>query len=156
MASVEDLFWLKKPEWYADVLIAKARVIARDATPDDALRSNCLLLVSLGLVTDERAKKCVEAAKKYLVVPGALRSLAPLRFQSRCRSVVTDSFLTIPPNLIGRVTKATRTPGANRPITTAPPGRGRSQRFVKPWRGRGILRRNRSPRPRHILAAWNN
>ena len=78
MASVEDLFWLKKPGWYADVLLAKARVIARDATPDDALRSNCLLLVSLGLVTGERAKQCVEAAQKFLVVPGALRSLAPL------------------------------------------------------------------------------
>jgi len=78
MASVENLFWLKQLGWYADVLIAKARVIARDATPDDALRSNCLLMVSLGLVTGERAKRCVEAAQKYLVVPGALRSLAPL------------------------------------------------------------------------------
>ena len=28
--------------------------------------------VSLGLVTGERAKRCVEAAQKYLVVPGAL------------------------------------------------------------------------------------
>ena len=54
------------------------RVIARDATTSDALRSNCLFAVSLGLVTGERAKRCVEAAQKYLVVPGALRSLAPL------------------------------------------------------------------------------
>ena len=46
--------------------------------PSDALRSNCLFAVSLGLVTGERAKRCVEAAQKYLVVPGALRSLAPL------------------------------------------------------------------------------
>ena len=45
---------------------------------DDALRSNGLFAVSLGLVTGERAKRCVEAARKYLVVPGALRSLAPL------------------------------------------------------------------------------
>jgi hypothetical protein len=34
--------------------------------------------VSLGLVTGERAKRCVEAAGKYLVVPGALRTVAPL------------------------------------------------------------------------------
>ena len=28
--------------------------------------------VSLGLVTGERAKRCVEAAQKYLVVPGGV------------------------------------------------------------------------------------
>ena len=67
------------------MLLAKPGVAAREATPDDALRSNCLFAVSLGLVTGERAKRCVEAAQKYLVVPGALRSLAPCRFQSRCR-----------------------------------------------------------------------
>ncbi len=77
-ASFEKLFWLEDKGWFADVLLAKPGVIARDATPDDALRSNCLFAVSLGLATGERAKRCVEAAQKYLVVPGALRSLAPL------------------------------------------------------------------------------
>ena len=77
-ASFEKLFWLDDQGWFADVLIAGPRVIARDATPSDALRSNCLFAVSLGLVTGSRAKRCVEAAQKYLVVPGALRSLAPL------------------------------------------------------------------------------
>jgi len=69
---------LKTRGWFADVLMAKPRVIARDATASDALRSNCLFAVSLGLVTGERAKRCVAAAQKYLVVPGALRSVAPL------------------------------------------------------------------------------
>ena len=77
-ASFEKLFWLEDKGWFADALLAKPRVIALDATPDDALRSNGLFAVSLGLVTGERAKRCVEAARKYLVVPGALRSLAPL------------------------------------------------------------------------------
>ncbi|HZL77316.1 MAG TPA: amylo-alpha-1,6-glucosidase, partial [Candidatus Limnocylindrales bacterium] len=77
-ASFKKLFWLEDKGWFADVLLAKPRVIARDATPSDALRSNCLFAVSLGLVTGERAKRCVEAAQKFLVVPGALRSLAPL------------------------------------------------------------------------------
>ena len=63
---------------YADVLLAKHGNRRREASPDDALRSNYLFAVSLGLVTGERAKRCVEAAQKYLVVPGALRSLAPL------------------------------------------------------------------------------
>jgi len=77
-ASFEKLFWLEDKGWFADVLMAKARVSARDATVSDALRSNCLFAVSLGLVTGERAQRCVAAAEKYLVVPGALRSLAPL------------------------------------------------------------------------------
>jgi predicted glycogen debranching enzyme len=77
-ASFNKLFWLEEKGWFADALLGGPRVIARDATPDDALRSNGLLAVSLGLVTGERAKRCVEAARKYLVVPGALRSLAPL------------------------------------------------------------------------------
>jgi len=78
LASFEKLFWLENKGWFADVLIAGPRVIARDATASNALRSNCLFAVSLGLVTGERAKRCVKAAQKYLVVPGALRSLAPL------------------------------------------------------------------------------
>jgi starch synthase (maltosyl-transferring) len=77
-ASFENLFWLPDKGWLADVLLGPARVIARDATPSDALRSNCLLAVSLGLVKGVRAKRCVAAAQKYLAVPGALRSLAPL------------------------------------------------------------------------------
>jgi len=78
MLSVDKLFWLEGPGWFADVLIGGSRVIARDAVVSDALRSNCLFLVSLGLVTGERAKRCVAAAQKYLVVPGGLRTLAPL------------------------------------------------------------------------------
>ena len=77
-ASFEKLFWLEDKGWFADVLIAGPRVIARDATASDALRSNCLFAVSLGLATGERAQRCVAAAQKYLVVPGALRTLAPL------------------------------------------------------------------------------
>ena len=78
ITSLEKLFWLEDKGWLADVLLAKPGVAAREAMPDDALRSNGLFAVSLGLVTGERAKRCVEAAQKYLVVPGALRSLAPL------------------------------------------------------------------------------
>ena len=77
-ASFEKLFWLEEKGWFADVLLGGPRVIARDAVRDDALRNNYLFAVSLGLVTGERAQRCVEAAQRYLVVPGALRSLAPL------------------------------------------------------------------------------
>jgi starch synthase (maltosyl-transferring) len=77
-ASLEKYFWLENKGWFADVLLAKPGVTVRDAIPDDALRSNYLFAVSLGLITGERAKRCVEAALKFLAVPGALRSLAPL------------------------------------------------------------------------------
>ena len=77
-ASFGKLFWLEDRGWFADVLLAVPQVMARDATPGDALRSNGLFPVSLGLVAGERAKRCVEAARNYLVVPGGLRSLAPL------------------------------------------------------------------------------
>ncbi|HEV2455394.1 MAG TPA: amylo-alpha-1,6-glucosidase [Verrucomicrobiae bacterium] len=78
MASFNNLFWLEDKGWLADVLLASTGVVARDATASDALRTNCLLPVSLGLVTGSRARRCVAAAQKYLVVPGAMRSLAPL------------------------------------------------------------------------------
>lgn len=79
VASVEKYFWLEQKGYYSDVLLAKLGQPAASATADDALRCNCLFLVSLGLVSGERARRCVESALRYLVVPGALRTLAPLR-----------------------------------------------------------------------------
>jgi predicted glycogen debranching enzyme len=76
--SLETLFWSEEKGYYADVLIAGRGGPAKQAVADDALRSNCLLVVSLGLSSGERARRCVAAALRYLVVPGALRSLAPL------------------------------------------------------------------------------
>ncbi len=60
------------------MLLAKSGVAAKAATPDDALRSNMLFAVTLGVAAGERAQRCVAAAAQWLVVPGALRSLAPL------------------------------------------------------------------------------
>jgi len=77
-ASFNKLFWLEEKGWFADVLLGGPRVIARDATPSDALRNNFLFAISLGLVSGDRAKRSVAAAQKYLVVPGGLRTLAPL------------------------------------------------------------------------------
>lgn len=76
--SLNEHFWLEAEGWFADVLLAKPGVSAHDAVRDEALRSNCLFPISLGLVTGERARRTVDAALRHLVVPGALRSLAPL------------------------------------------------------------------------------
>ena len=77
-ASLEKYFWLEDRGYFADLLIAGRGKPAAAAIMDTALRSNGLFAVSLGLVTGERAQRCVDAALRYLVVPGALRSLAPV------------------------------------------------------------------------------
>ena len=78
LASLDKLFWLPERGWFADVLLARPGQPAREATASDALRNNCLFAISLGLVAGERAQRCVAAAQQYLVVPGGLRTLAPL------------------------------------------------------------------------------
>jgi starch synthase (maltosyl-transferring) len=77
-ASLKKYFWIEDRGYLADLLIAKPGQAAGNATVDNALRSNCLLAVSLGLLKGEPARRCVAAAQRYLVVPGALRTLAPL------------------------------------------------------------------------------
>jgi len=76
--AFQQYFWLEERGWYSDCLHAEKGNPARLSAPDDALRSNALLAVALDLVTGERARKTVEASARYLVIPGALRSLAPL------------------------------------------------------------------------------
>jgi len=76
--SLDRFYWSDESGWYADVLLAGQGTPAARATRDDALRSNCLAVISLGLAQGVRARQTVEAARCHLVVPGALRSLAPL------------------------------------------------------------------------------
>jgi predicted glycogen debranching enzyme len=76
--SFLQYFWLEERGWFSDCLHAAKGHPARMSPPDDALRSNCLLAVALDLVQGEKARRTVDAATRYLVVPGALRSLAPL------------------------------------------------------------------------------
>jgi len=77
-ASFERLYWLADEGFLADLLIAPQGVSAEAAIADHALRSNSLFAVSLGITTGARARSTVHAALRHLVVPGALRSLAPL------------------------------------------------------------------------------
>jgi predicted glycogen debranching enzyme len=78
MESVDKFFWREGLGYYADLLAARPGQPAAKAVADEALRSNCLFMVSLGLAGSGRARRCVEAARRRLVTPGALRSLAPL------------------------------------------------------------------------------
>ena len=76
--SLLEKFWIEDRGWVADLLVAGPSIPAGEAAQDTALRSNGLLAVSLGLLTGPRARRAVDAALRHLVVPGALRSLAPL------------------------------------------------------------------------------
>jgi starch synthase (maltosyl-transferring) len=77
--SLEDYFWLQEKGWYADALIGERGTEARQSDPDDALRSNCVIPMSLGVLDPSRSRRCLINVIQHLAVPGALRSLAPLR-----------------------------------------------------------------------------
>ncbi len=76
-ASLE-YYWCEELGCCHDTLLAPAGRPATEATPDGHLRPNQLFAVALGLMTPERARKIVDACSRHLLVPGALRSLAPL------------------------------------------------------------------------------
>ncbi len=73
-----DRYWLPSVGWCADCLAAPAGTPAALAVPEDHLRPNQLFLVSLGLLQGPRARSLVAAVQRHLLVPGGLRSLAPL------------------------------------------------------------------------------
>jgi len=81
-ASVLDLFYLKKEGYLSDCLHARADTPAHRAKPDDALRPNQLLAVTLGAVTDTSVSRRVVAACEELLIPGAIRSLADRKVRS--------------------------------------------------------------------------
>ena len=73
-----DRFWHEGRGCCADTLHGPAGTPAAAAVADDHLRPNQLLAVSLGFFAGDRARRIVDACAQHLLVPGALRSLAPL------------------------------------------------------------------------------
>ena len=122
---VERLFWIEEKQWPADLLIAPSGTPAGEALRDQALRSNALWAVTLGCLKGERAQATVRAAQRHLVVPGALRSLAPLPtipplpIHGHHGGLLND-----PSNPIGDATRAMKISVAV--TTTEPPGCGPS------------------------------
>jgi glycogen debranching enzyme len=76
--SISELFRVEAGDhtYLADCLSAQSGTGARSAEVDDALRSNQLLAVTLGAVTDEALCKNIIEACEQLLIPGAIRSLA--------------------------------------------------------------------------------
>jgi glycogen debranching enzyme len=76
--SIGELFTVVDGDltYLADCLAAPSGTAARDAEVDDALRSNQLLAVTLGAVTDTALCRCIVESCEQLLIPGAIRSLA--------------------------------------------------------------------------------
>jgi predicted glycogen debranching enzyme len=80
--SILDYFWREELGYLSDCLHASAGDSAKMALPDDALRPNQILAITLGAVTDKHIGRHILAACETLLVPGAIRSLAdqPVRY----------------------------------------------------------------------------
>ena len=74
--SIQTYFFLPEKGYLSDCLHASQGIPAAAAIPDDALRPNQLLAITLGALTERESAKRVLAACEALLVPGAIRSLA--------------------------------------------------------------------------------
>lgn len=74
--AMRELFYRKTDGYLSDCMHAAPGVRAADAAPDDALRSNQLYAVTLGVITDTDIIRRIVHSCEALVVPGAIRSLA--------------------------------------------------------------------------------
>jgi starch synthase (maltosyl-transferring) len=77
--SIKELFYLKDEGYLSDCLLAAPGQPAASAQPDDALRPNQLLAITLGAVRDKRITRSMVTACEVLLIPGAIRSLAHRR-----------------------------------------------------------------------------
>jgi predicted glycogen debranching enzyme len=75
-SSIKKYFWLDELGYLSDCLHSVSGLPASRAIPDDALRPNQLLAITLGAVSDENICRQMLAACEELLVPGAIRSLA--------------------------------------------------------------------------------
>ncbi|MFH1885681.1 MAG: amylo-alpha-1,6-glucosidase [Pseudomonadota bacterium] len=94
--SILERFLLKQG-YLSDCLHAPPGTPASRAEPDDALRPNQLLAITLGAVDPKKLGPGILAACEELLVPGAIRSLAD-RPVSRPLPVVRDGQLINDPN----------------------------------------------------------
>jgi len=81
-SAIVELFWLPELGFLSDCRHAEPGQSAHRARPDDALRPNQLLAITLGAVDEPVIIRAVLSACQRLLVPGAIRSLAdlPVRF----------------------------------------------------------------------------
>jgi len=74
--SIRQYFWSEARGYFSDCLHARPGQTAAQAMPDDALRPNQLLALTLGAVTEGAVGERVLEACAELLVPGAIRTLS--------------------------------------------------------------------------------
>jgi predicted glycogen debranching enzyme len=74
--AIMELFWREDDGFFSDCLHCREPVDACHAIPDDALRPNQLLLITLGVIDDQEIMTRVVETCRELLVPGGIRSLA--------------------------------------------------------------------------------
>jgi len=89
-------YFVHQDGWLVDCLRAAAGVPAAQAVQEDALRSNQLLAVTLGVLDDPRREASVIRACEALLVPGAIRSLDDRRVAADMSVVRGDQLLNDP------------------------------------------------------------
>jgi starch synthase (maltosyl-transferring) len=80
--AIKTYFWREQQGYLCDCLHGQSGQPASEAQPDDALRPNQLLAITLGAISDTATCRKILAACQELIVPGAVRSLAdrPLQY----------------------------------------------------------------------------
>ena len=74
--SISELYYIKNLGFLSDCLHTSSFKPAAFAEPDDALRPNQLLAITLGAIEDKNICKMILSSCEELIVPGAIRSLA--------------------------------------------------------------------------------
>jgi len=90
-------YFIHSEGWLVDCLRAKAGVPASKAIQEDALRSNQLLAVTLGVLNDRELEIAIIRSCEAMLVPGAIRSLHNRRVETDM-SVYRDGVLLNDPH----------------------------------------------------------
>ena len=78
-SSIKKYFYRPQDKRLSDCLHTDDGAAPEDAVADDALRPNMLFAVTLGAVDDVKIQREIVESAGFLVIPGAIRSLANLR-----------------------------------------------------------------------------
>ena len=75
--SIQRLYWRSGDGYLSDTLHGHAGLRAEECVADDHLRPNQLFAITMGATTDPESQRSIVDACRVLIVPGALRTLAP-------------------------------------------------------------------------------
>jgi predicted glycogen debranching enzyme len=95
-ASILERYWMADLKFLSDCLHGPPGTPAAQAVPDDALRPNQLLAITLGAVIDTSICQQILTACQELLVPGAIRSLADRTVRQPLQIFHNDKLLNDP------------------------------------------------------------